>query len=160
MLGMSNDYEFTLTDNAESAATDRIAWAMLVASGEQSPRQEWTQNADHWRDRAEGVFRAALNAASSEAPSLDALTSDHKSFGPMHGERVPRHQFVIPADFHRETVVSTYQHTSASFYPCFRVELYGNGVEAADLTTDNAKALRDYLTEFIDAYEEVPDDTA
>lgn len=80
--------------------------------------------------------------------------SEPRSFGPMHGELVPRHQFVIPPDFRKEVIVSTYVNTSATVGPTLSVELYAPhlGVVAADLTVERARNLRDYLTEFVDAY--------
>lgn len=37
---------------------DRVAWAMLASSGFQSPRAEWAENADRWRDGADAVLAA------------------------------------------------------------------------------------------------------
>ncbi len=51
------------SDAAERAATDRIAWALLVATGVDSPRRVWAEYADDFRGRADGVWRSALNAA-------------------------------------------------------------------------------------------------
>lgn len=82
------------------------------------------------------------------------MTDEPRSFGPMHGEFVPRHQFVIPPDFRKEVIVSTYVNISATVGPTLSVELYDVrvGVVAADLTVARARDLRDYLTEFVDAY--------
>lgn len=85
----------------------------------------------------------------------DAAMSDDKHFGPMHGERTRRHQFVIPPDFRDEVIVTVYENTSATS-PTLSVELYDpkRGVVAADLNVENARRLREYLAEFIVAYED------
>lgn len=54
-------------DEAVGRPRDRIAWAMLVVSGEQSPRKAWAESADEWREKADGVFASALLAAVQEA---------------------------------------------------------------------------------------------
>lgn len=56
-----------LADDAVKAATDRIAWAMLVATEVQSPRMVWAERADEWRQYAAGVWESALRAARAAA---------------------------------------------------------------------------------------------
>lgn len=63
-----DELEIRLTDEAIAAGRDRIAWAMLVVSGEESPRAVWAESADVWRERAEGVFEAAVRAAFEALP--------------------------------------------------------------------------------------------
>jgi hypothetical protein len=63
-------------EGAVAAGTDRIAWAMLVASGHRSPRKEWSENANEWVDRAEGVFEAAVRAAVANRIGPSTLAGD------------------------------------------------------------------------------------
>jgi hypothetical protein len=87
---------------------------------------------------------------------LLAAVSPPKHFGPMHGERTRRHQMEV--DGPRTPVLSVYEH-QVEGKPRLAVELtaaaYGSiGNERADLTVAEARALREWLAEFIVAWED------
>lgn len=87
------------------------------------------------------------------------MTSEHKTFGPMHGESVPRHQFVGRSGRDDELIVSTYEirERDDDGLPLpgvesrLAVEFYRpvSGVTSAWLTAEEAGWLRDALDEFI-----------
>lgn len=80
-----------------------------------------------------------------------------RHFGPMHGERTRRHQFVSTAPHGRETVVSVYESRPVDEDDkpegetrCI-VELTGDS-SMAFLTLEEARWLHESLAEFIEAH--------
>jgi hypothetical protein len=74
----------------------------------------------------------------------------------MHGERSRRHQHVVTGSRGQELIVSFYEvrHERVGAAPTLAVEYYDSdrGVTSAWLMVEEAKAQRDALTEFIDAW--------
>lgn len=88
------------------------------------------------------------------------MAGERKTFGPMHGESVPRHQDIVggtkPIGFTRQgepratqVIVSTYEVPKDDGR--LHVEFYGADLETAVLDREQAAWLRDVLDEYVQA---------